>query len=39
MPAPARDFRDLTNPWQTLDDFMRYCNIVEPPNIRRGLFT
>jgi hypothetical protein len=39
MPVPARDFRDLTNPWQTLDDFMRYCNIVEPPNIRRGLFT
>lgn len=38
MPVPE-DFRDLTNPWQTLDDFMRYCNIVEPPNIRRGLFT
>ncbi len=39
MPVPRGDFRDLTNPWQTLDDFMRYCNIVEPPNIRQGLFT
>jgi len=39
MAVPAGEFRDLTNPWQTLDDFMRYCNIVEPPNIRRGLFT
>jgi hypothetical protein len=39
MRVPARDFRDVTNPWQTLDDFMRYCKIVEPPNIRRGLFT
>lgn len=39
MPVPAEAFRDLTNPWQTPDDFMRYCSIVEPPNIRRGLFT
>ena len=38
-PVPVGDFRDLTNTWQTLDDFMRYCNVVEPPNIRRGLFT
>ena len=39
VPAPEDYFRDLTNPWQTLDDFMLYCNVVEPPNIRRGLFT
>jgi len=39
MPVPAGDFRDVTNPGQTLDDFMRFCNIVEPPTIRRGLFT
>jgi len=39
MSAPRGNFGDLTNPWQMLDDFMRYCNIVEPPNIRRGLFT
>ena len=39
MPVPADHFRDVSNPWQTLEDFMRYCNVVEPPNIRRGLFT
>jgi len=39
VPAPGGYFRDLANPWQTLDDFMLYCNVVEPPNIRRGLFT
>jgi hypothetical protein len=38
-PVPTGYFGDLTNPWRMLDDFMRYCNIVEPPNIRRGLFT
>ncbi len=32
-------FADLADPWRTLADFMRYCNIVEPPIIRRGLFT
>jgi hypothetical protein len=39
VPAPEGYFRDLANPWQMLDDFMLYCNVVEPPNIRRGLFT
>lgn len=39
VPVPAGYFRNVANPWQTLDDFMRYCNVVEPPNIRRGLFT
>jgi len=39
VPVPAGDFLDLTNPWQTLQDFMRFCNVIEPPNIRRGLFT
>lgn len=39
VPVPAGHFQDVTNPWRTLDDFMRYCNVVEPPNIRRGLFT
>ncbi len=39
VPVPPGDFRDLTSPWQMLEDFMRYCNIVEPPNIQPGLFT
>lgn len=39
LPVPTNRFTDLGNPWQTLEDFMRFCNIVEPPIIRRGLFT
>ena len=39
VPAWQSDFGDLASPWQTLEDFMRYCNIVRPPSIRRGLFT
>jgi hypothetical protein len=29
----------LDDVWRTLEDFMRYCHIVEPPIIERGLFT
>jgi hypothetical protein len=32
----------LSNPadaWQVLLDFMRYCGVVEHPDIRRGLFS
>lgn len=39
VPAPASQFRDVSDPWQTLNEFMRYCHVIEPPNIRRGLFT
>ncbi len=38
-PASSTDFPNLENPWLTLDDFMRFCNIVQPPIILRGLFT
>ena len=38
-PVPGDWFTDLSNPSRTLEDFMRFCNIVEPPIIRRGLFT
>lgn len=38
-PVPAERFRDVADPWRTLEDFMAYCNIVEPPIIERGLFT
>lgn len=38
VPVPGDQFSDIANAWQTLQDFMLYCNIVEPPNITRGLF-
>jgi hypothetical protein len=38
-PVPAERFRDVADLWRTLEDFMAYCNIVEPPIIERGLFT
>ena len=39
IPAPLDRFTNLQDPWLTLDEFMLYCNIVEPPAIQRGLFT
>jgi hypothetical protein len=39
MPVPADAFRNLADWWQTLQDFMSYCNVTEPPLIQRGLFT
>lgn len=39
MPVPGDRFPIMDDLWQTLQDFMTYCNIVEPPNIDRGLFT
>lgn len=39
IPVPSGPFGDLSDPWRTLMDFMQYCNIVEVPTIRRGLFT
>ncbi len=32
-------FGNLRDPFQTLDDFMAFCNIVDPPKIQKGLFT
>lgn len=39
FPVPAGRFADLTDRWRTLEDFMRYCNITEPPTFQRRLFT
>ena len=39
IPVPGTLFVDMSDPWRTLQDFMQYCNIVEVPTIRRGLFT
>ena len=37
VPALAYNFGNMADPWQTLQDFMRYCNVTDPPNIRREL--
>jgi hypothetical protein len=37
-PLPA-DFSDTVDAMNLLDAFMRYCNIIEPPIIQRGLFS
>lgn len=37
-PVPSDRFANLDDPWRTLEDFMRFCNVVEPPVIVRGLF-
>ncbi len=37
--VPPDKFPNLHDPWLTLEDFMRYCNVVETPFIRKGLFT
>ncbi|MBM4036188.1 MAG: hypothetical protein FJ291_31015 [Planctomycetes bacterium] len=40
QPVPADIFPNLADPWLVLvRDFMRYCNITQPPKIERGLWT
>ena len=39
IPAPVNIFPRTGDLYATLIDFFRYCNIVEPPIIERGLFT
>lgn len=38
IPVPRLYFANLTDTWRTLRDFMQFCAIVDPPNIRRELF-
>jgi len=37
-PLPENDFTNPLDQEKTLDDFMRYCNITNPPFINRRLF-
>ena len=37
FPVPADRFTNLPDHWQTYQDFLKYCNIVKPPNVERGL--
>jgi hypothetical protein len=36
-PLPADNFSDSADQWTALLDFMRYCNITEPPDIQKGI--
>ena len=36
---PEGIFADINNRWQTLADFMKYCNITQSPQLRRDLLT
>lgn len=38
VPVPADRFTNLSDLWQTLQEFMSFCNITDPPVIRKGLF-
>jgi hypothetical protein len=38
IPVPGSVFPNLDDLWQTLLDFCRYCNVVNPPSFTRGLF-
>ena len=38
FPVPGDLISDPDNPWTSLKDFMRFCNIVKPAVIQRGLF-
>lgn len=37
--VPVDKFKNLDDAFQTLEDFMDFCNVVEAPRIRRSLFT
>jgi hypothetical protein len=39
MPVPVHQFSRISDLYGTLEDFMRFCNITQPPYIDRGLFT
>ncbi|MGL4728485.1 MAG: DUF6978 family protein [Bosea sp. (in: a-proteobacteria)] len=38
-PISHEVFTQPTEHWQTLLDFMQFCNITQPPEFDRGLFT
>jgi len=39
MAVPTDRFAATGDVSRTLEDFMRFCNITQPPHIERGLFT
>lgn len=39
IPVPSDKFPNMRDLWQTVNDFMGYCNVVEQPNLSKGLFS
>ena len=39
VPLPRDKFPNVADLWQMLDDFMRFCNVVDRPEIVKGLFS
>jgi hypothetical protein len=39
VPVPAGRFQNVSDVWAALGDFLRFCNVTQPPHIARGLFT
>lgn len=39
FPVPPEAFPSIADRWQTLQDFLRYVNVTDPPDFRRSLFT
>jgi hypothetical protein len=37
--APENLFPSGSEPWDMLQQFMRFCNVSRPPKLQRGLFT
>lgn len=35
--VPRDRFSQIQDTWQTLQDFMRFCNVIDPPNIQKGI--
>ncbi|MGH8770615.1 MAG: DUF6978 family protein [Burkholderiales bacterium] len=38
LPVPLDRFTNTLDPWNTLGDFMRFCNVMTLPAIEPGLF-
>ena len=39
FPIDPRIFTNPIDAWQTLAEFLRFCNVTRPPEFDRGLFT
>jgi hypothetical protein len=39
FPVAAEEFANSSDHWQTLMDFVCYCNVTRPPEFERGLFS
>lgn len=39
IPLPDGKFTNLSDHWITLQEFLRYCAVIQPPQFDRGLFS